>query len=173
VEVAATTSDDDWSFAATYTFGADRPVVAACSGPLVVDDEIRAQAEDVVFEELGLAGYAASEDERLVAVAFANTYPASDALAGAGGTGDVLVAAGEGAFVGARVEVADDVPDGITFRGEVEPATAFPSNWADVAYADLTAPEGFVDACVVQVPDVLPNDAWTYTALVGSGTVTR
>lgn len=173
VEVVATTADDDWSFAASYTFGADRPVVAACSGPQVVDDEIREEADGVEFEELGLAGYAASEDERLVAVAFANTYPASDAFAGAGGHGATTVAAGEGAFVGAVVEVASDVPATITFRDRVDPASAFPADWADAAYADLTAPDGFVDACVVQVPDAVPNDSWTYTALVGSGTVER
>ena len=53
------------------------------------------------------------------------------------------------------------------------PAVVFPSDWAARAVEDLETVEGFVDACVVEVLDALPDESWTHLTLVGEGTAPR
>ncbi len=177
VDVAGATEDDDWSFAATWVFTTDRPVEVSCTGTMVLDEALLAEADaegaEITIETLELAGYLAAADEGCAGVVFANTWDAQGEDPSAGAHGTARVAAGEGAFVGTELEVVDPVPPSVVFRSEVGEVTAFPATWAEAAEASLMSPEGFVDACEVRVHDALPNDTWVHEAIVGTGTVVR
>lgn len=174
VTVAGATTDDDWEYRAVYAFGTDRPVDVACTGPLAITDELKAQAgtTDLVMEELSLAGYAAAVDEAASVVAFAGTWADDASPAVAGASGSVRVAAGEGRFVGAEVEVDEGVPASVTFGGPIGDVAEWPADWAPVAMDTLLA-DGFLETCDVRIHDARPNTTFVELALVGTGQAVR
>jgi hypothetical protein len=174
MSVVAATADDDWAVTMELSFGTDRPVDVLCTGALAVDDALREQAgtTEIVIEELGLAGYAAAQDEGAAVVAFANVWADDGAPAVAGASGGVRVAAGEGRFVGERVEPAASVPASITFGGAVGAVDVWPADWAATAMDTLLA-DGFLETCDVRVHDAAPNRTFVELALVGSGEAVR
>lgn len=175
VDVSGTTTDDDWSFVATWVFGTDRPTEITCSGPLEVDEALLEEADgaEIDIETLDLAGYLAAADQGAAAVVFADTWDRFGEPATAGAWGTARVGPGEGVFVGVPIEVVDPVPASVVFREDVGAVTTFPATWVDTAMGSLQSADGFVDACEVRVHDALPNTSWVREAIVGSGTVIR
>lgn len=173
IHVTGTTTDDDWEYRATYVLGTERPVDVACSGALVLSDELLEQAgtTEIVVEELSLAGYAAARDAAASVVMFAATWSDEAAPPAAGAWGTTRVEAGHGRFVGEEVEV-DPPLAGISFGGGAEAVTAWPGDWAAQAMDTLLA-EGFVETCDVRVHDVRPNQTWVEAALVGTAEAIR
>lgn len=173
VEVAGTTAAADWSFQATWTFGTDRPVDTACTGPRVVDGELPDEADDVDLSDLRLAGYAAAADGPMVLVAFENTWVAEGPVPGAGAIAVASMGGAEGVFLGEPVEVIDPIPASVGFRADPAPITTWPASWNPDSLAALRSPDGWVDACRVAVHEVAPNEAWVRVVLVGEGVLIR
>lgn len=168
-EVVATDLER-YALAIDFTVTTDRTVDRYCSDWLVVDDELRAEADHVDIGTLDLAGYVVSSQSAMDLVAFQNTFPLETGDPNAGGITVVALEGAGGSFVGQEIEIVDPLPAGVTVSG-VAPIDYFPDRdtWLARSTAALETVEGYVQACWVAAHAEPGNTPLVHVTLVGEG----